>query len=77
MFPETCIQEKCKVIVKKLHRMRAMRDMERCFFFRNSLCMTLPEPQRSEDPTPEKYISIQNQNQQFISPQGLVASWTD
>ena len=24
------IQVKCEVIVKKLHRMRAMRDMERC-----------------------------------------------
>ena len=27
-------------------------------FFRTSLHMTLPEPQRGEDPTPEKYISI-------------------
>ena len=36
-----------------------MRDMERCFF-RTSLHMTLPEPQRGEDSTPEKYISIMN-----------------
>ena len=27
-------------------------------FFRTSLHMTLPEPQRGEDPTPEKYICI-------------------
>ena len=26
--------------------------------FRTSLHKTLPEPQRGEDPTPEKYISI-------------------
>ena len=51
------LQVKCEVIVKKkLHRMRAMRDMEVCF--RTSLHMTLPEPQRGEDPKPENYIGI-------------------
>ena len=44
------IQVKCEFIVKKLHRMRAMRDM--------TLHMTLSEPQRGADPTPQKYICI-------------------
>ena len=35
-------------------------------FFRSSR-MTLPEPQRGEDPTPEKYISIMD-----LSPVGKI-----
>ena len=37
--------------------MRATRDIW-SGFVQTSLHMTLPEPQGSEDPTPEKYISI-------------------
>ena len=50
-------QVKCEVIVKK-----NFTGCERCEIwssaFRTSLHMTLPEPQRGEDPTPEKYICI-------------------
>ena len=36
--------------------------------FRTSHHMTLPEPQRSKDPTPDKYISIMD-----LSPLGQIS----
>ena len=59
----------CEVIENKLHSIRAMRHMERCFFrISLTLHVTLQEPQRGEDPTPDKYISLMD-----LSPPGQIS----
>ena len=61
------IQVKCEVIVKKTSQETSDARYE-AVFFRSSLHMTLSEPQRGEDPTPEKYISIVD-----LSPLGQIS----
>ena len=49
-------QVKCEVNVKRLHRLRATRDIERCLS--GFTAYHFARASAGEDPTPENYFSI-------------------